>query len=108
MNEFQTEIDLFGEERPCVVTWEPCWGDIYISVVEVALLIESDWTPQGKYKPGNVVERRAMDVLPILSDAQALVLVKQIRAACAKARADDYHDSAMQDWEEKNRRLLAA
>lgn len=104
--EFETTVEFFGEERPCTVTWEPCWGDIYISAVEIALIIESNWTPQGKYR--SHVERRVMDVLPILSDSQALALTKQIRAACAKARAEDYDDGRMQDWEEKNRRLLAA
>lgn len=107
MNEFETTFYFFDEERPCVVTWEACWGDVYISKVEIALLIHGNWTPQGKHKPGHV-ERRVMDVLEILSDAQALDLVKQIRAACAKARAEDYDDSRMMTWEEKNRRLLAA
>ena len=107
MNEFDTEIVFFDEERPCIVTWEACWGDVYISKVEIALLIQGNWTPQGKHKPGHV-ERRVMDVLPILSDSQALALTKQIRAACAKARAEDYHDSDLQDWEERRRYARAA
>lgn len=106
MNEFETELDLAGETRPVRIYWDSVWGDLCIDRVELALEINESYTGLGAYAPHTV--RRWTDITPIVSEDQALALVKQIRAACAKARAEDYDDGKMQDWEEKNRRLLAA
>jgi|GEM_PF-2359940 len=106
MNEFETELEFAGETRPASVTWGTACGDAYIEKVEIALVVNDTYTSLGVYSPH--IERRVLDVTAILSDRQALALVQQIRAACAKARAEDYDDGRMMDWEEKNRRLLAA
>ena len=106
MNEFMTELDLAGETRPARVTWDSVWGDIYLEKVELALDVNETYTSLGIYSPRT--ERRWLDITSVLSDREALALVKELRAASAKARDEDYDDGRMQDWEEKNRRLLAA
>ena len=99
MNEFETEIELAGETRPAHVSFDAVWGDIYLEKVELALDVDENYTALGIYSPRT--ERRWLDVTPILSDTQALALTRKIKAAAEKARAEDYHDSDMQDWEER-------
>ena len=106
MNEFETELDFAGETRPVVVTYDKVWGDIYLEKVELALLVNETYTSLGIYSPR--VERRTLDITSILSDRQALALVKAIKAAAEKAGAEDYHDSDLQDWEERRRYARAA
>lgn len=106
MYEFNTEIEIFGEARPCIVEWDPLDDLVIVRNVHIALIVEHRWNHRGELKPRQ--ERIEMEIKVILSEDQIFELVERIRAACAKARADDYHDSAMQDWEEKNRRLLRA
>jgi len=99
MNEFETELDLAGETRQARVTYDEVLGDIYIERVEIALVINESYTSLGVYDPHPLT--RWLDVTPILSDTQALALTRKIKAAAEKARAEDYHDSDMQDWEER-------
>jgi len=99
MNEFETELDLAGEARPALVTWEAVRGDIYIERVEIALLVNETYTSLGLYSPR--IERRSLDITSILSDTQALALTRKIKAAAEQARAEDYEDGRMQDWEER-------
>ena len=106
MNEFETELDFAGETRPVVVTYDEVWGDIYLEKVELALLVNETYTSLGIYRPR--VERRTLDITAILSDLQALELTREIKAAAEKARAEDYHDSDLQDWEERRRYARAA
>ena len=106
MNEFETELDFAGETRPVVVTYDEVWGDIYLEKVELALLVNETYTSLGIYRPR--VERRTLDITSILSDRQALALTRAIKEAAQKARAEDYHDSALQDWEERRRYARAA
>ncbi len=105
MNEFETEIELAGETRPLQVSFDAVWGDIYLEKVEIALDVNETYTSLGVYSPRT--DRRWLDISPIISDIQALALTRAIKEAAQKARAEDYHDSALQDWEEKNRRLAA-
>lgn len=105
MNEFETELDFAGETRPAVVTYDEVWGDIYIERVEIALVVNETYTSLGIYSPRT--ERRWLDITSILSDRQALELTREIRDAARQARAEEYDDGRMQDWEEKNRRLAA-
>ena len=106
MNEFETEIELAGETRPAHVSYEAVWGDLYLEKIEIALDVDENYTSLGIYRPRT--ERRWLDITSILSDRQALELVKAIKAAAEKARAEDYHDSALQDWEERRRYARAA
>lgn len=108
MNEFSTELELAGETRPARVTWDAVWGDLYIERVEIALIVNETYTSLGIYDPRPIT--RWLDVTPILSDTQALALTRtrKIKAAAEKARAEDYHDSDMQDWEERQRYARAA
>lgn len=106
MNEFSTELDLAGETRPALVTWDSVWGDIYLEKVELALDVDENYTALGIYSPRT--ERRWLDITSILSDCQALALTRAIKEAAQKARAEDYHDSALQDWEERRRYARAA
>ncbi len=99
MHEFKTELDLAGETRQALVTWEAVRGDIYIERVEIALLVNETYTSLGLYSPR--IERRSLDITSILSDTQALALTKAIKAAAEQARAEDYDDGRMQDWEER-------
>ena len=106
VNEFETEIELAGETRPAHVSFDAVWGDIYLEKVEIALEVNETYTSLGLYSPRT--ERRWLDITSILSDCQALALVKAIKAAAEKARAEDYHDSDLQDWEERRRYARAA
>ena len=99
MNEFETELELAGETRPALVTWDSVWGDIYLEKVEIALVVNETYTSLGIYDPGPIT--RWLDVTAIISDLQALALTKEIKAAAEKARAEDYDDGRMQDWEER-------
>lgn len=106
MSEFKTELELAGETRPALVTFDEVWGDIYLERVEIALDVNETYTSLGIYSPR--VERRRLDVTSVLSDRQALDLTREIKEAARKARADDYDDSRMQDWEERRRYAKAA
>ena len=106
MNEFKTELELAGEPRPALVSFDEVWGDIYMERVEIALDVNETYTSLGIYSPRT--ERRWLDITSILSDRQALALVKAIKAAAEKAGAEDYHDSDLQDWEERRRYTRAA
>lgn len=106
MNEFKTELDLAGETRPAHVSFDAVWGDIYLEKVEIALEVNETYTSLGIYSPRT--ERRWLDITSILSDRQALELTREIKAAAEKARAEDYHDSDLQDWEERQRYARAA
>ena len=106
MNEFETEIELAGETRPAHVSYEAVWGDLYLEKIEIALDVDETYTSLGLYSPRT--ERRWLDITSILSDCQALALVKAIKAAAEKAGAEDYHDSDLQDWEERRRYARAA
>ena len=106
MNEFETELEFAGEARPARVTWDAVWGDLYIERVEIALIVNETYTSLGIYDPRPIT--RWLDVTPIISDTQALALTKAIKAAAEKARAEDYDDGRMQDWEERQRYARAA
>lgn len=93
MNEFETELDLAGETRPARVSFDAVWGDIYIERVEIALEVNETYTNLGIYSPR--VERRWLDIMPIINDRQALELMKEIKKAAQKARAEDYDDSRL-------------
>ena len=88
------------------MSFDAVWGDIYLEKVEIALEVNETYTSLGLYSPRT--ERRWLDITSILSDCQALALVKAIKAAAEKARAEDYHDSDLQDWEERRRYARAA
>lgn len=103
MNEFKTETEFLGEERPVRVTWDSVWGDIYLEKIEVALDVNETYTALGIYDPR--VERRWLDVTPIISDRQALELTREIREVMKHRAADDYDDGRLHAWEE--RRLYA-
>ena len=68
--------------------------------------VNETYTSLGLYSPRT--ERRWLDITSILSDRQALALTRAIKEAAQKARAEDYHDSALQDWEERRRYARAA
>lgn len=99
MNEFSTELELAGETRPARVTYDEVWGDIYLEKVDLALDVDENYTALGLYSPR--IERRSLDITSILSDTQALALTRKIKAAAEQARAEDYDDGRMQDWEER-------
>lgn len=99
MNEFETELEFSGETRPARVTWDAVWGDLYIERVEIAMVVNETYTSMGIYDPRPITIW--LDVTEIISDRQALALTRKIKAAAEKARAEDYHDSDMQDWEER-------
>lgn len=105
MNEFETELDLMGETRPLRVSYEAVLGDLYLGKIEIALDVDETYTSLGIYSPRT--ERRWLDITSVVSDIQSLALIREIKEAAQKARAEDYHDSALQDWEERNRRLAA-
>ena len=105
MNKFETELELAGETRPAHVSFDAVWGDIYLEKVEIALDVNETYTSLGGYSPRT--DRRWLDITPIISDRQALELTREIRDAARQARAEEYDDGRMQDWEEKNRRLAA-
>ena len=105
MNKFETELELAGETRPAHVSFDAVWGDIYLEKVEIALDVNETYTSLGVYSPRT--DRRWLDITPIISDRQALELTREIRDAARQARAEEYDDGRMQDWEEKNRRLAA-
>lgn len=104
MNEFETEIEFMGETRPALVTWEHVHGWEYVEKVEVALLVKSDWTPKGEYRPGHV-ERRSVDVTSIMSEHQISTLIELIRAGRLAAAADSYDDGKAMAAEERWRRM---
>ena len=106
MNEFETELDLAGETRPALVTWDSVFGDLYLEKVEIALLVNENYTSLGIYSPRT--ERRWLDITSILSDRQALELTREIKEAARKARAEDYDDSRLMAWEERRRYAKAA
>ena len=106
MNKFETELELAGETRPAHVSFDAVWGDIYLEKVEIALDVNETYTSLGGYSPRT--DRRWLDITPIISDIQALALIREIKEAAQKARAEDYHDSALQDWEERRRYARAA
>lgn len=105
MNEYETTTEFFGEERPVLVTYGYAkWDEWeYIEKVEVELIVKNDWTPTGEFKPH--VERRVLDVTPILSAEQAWELVKEIRADRTAKAGEDYDDGRMMDAEERWRRI---
>lgn len=100
MNEFETEIEFMGETRPALVSWEYVHGWEYVDKVEVALLVKTDWTPKGEYRPGSV-ERKALDATEIVSELQVSDLIGQIRADRQAKAADDYDDGKMMAAEER-------
>lgn len=100
MNEFETEIEFMGETRPALVSWEHVHGWEYVDKVEVALLVKTDWTPKGEYRPGRV-ERKVIDVTEILSESQVVALIDQIRADRQAQAADAYDDGKMMAAEER-------
>lgn len=106
MNEFEmeTEVELMGETRPALVSWAYVHGWEYVDKVEVALLIRTDWTPKGEYKPGHV-ERKTLDVIEILSEHQIASLIDQIRTDRLAQAADAYDDGKMMAAEERWRRM---
>ena len=106
MNEFETEIELAGETRPLRVSYEAVFGDLYLEKIEIALDVDENYTSLGIYSPRT--ERRWLDITSVVSDRQALALTRAIKEAAQKARAEDYHDSALQDWEERRRYARAA
>lgn len=106
MLSFDTTLELAGETRPALVTFDEVWGDIYLERVELALDVNETYTSLGIYDPRPV--RRWLDITPILSDRQALELTREIKEAARKARAEDYDDGRMQDWEERRRYVRAA
>lgn len=106
MYEFKTEIEFFGETRPCIVGWDPLDDLAIVRRVRIALVVEHQWTRRGELKPWQ--ERVEMEIKEILSEDQIWEMVHRIRADGVRRYADDYDDGRMQDWEEKNRRLLAA
>ncbi len=99
MNEFKTELEFAGETRQARVLWGAVWGDIYLGRIEISLVVDETYTTLGVYDPRPITIW--LDVTEIISDRQALALTKAIKAAAEKARAEDYHDSDMQDWEER-------
>lgn len=106
MNKFETELELAGETRPAHVSFDAVWGDIYLEKVEIALDVKETYTSLGLYSPRT--ERRWLDITSILSDRQALELTREIKEAARQARAEDYDDGRMQDWEERRRYARAA
>lgn len=94
MTAYETTLEFAGEERPAKVVWDSVWGELYLDRIEVALDLEG--------------EPRWLDVTPILSARQALALVRKIREALARQRAEDYDDARMQDREERSRYAHAA
>ena len=106
VNEFETEIELAGETRPLRVSYEAVFGDLYLEKIEIALDVDENYTSLGIYSPRT--ERRWLDITSVVSDRQALALTRAIKEAAQKARAEDYHDSALQDWEERRRYARAA
>ena len=72
---FKTVIDFFYEERPATVTWEPQEGECRLVAVELERLIERRWRPDGVRRHWQ--ERRAVDVLRILSEDQVEELVER-------------------------------
>ena len=106
MNEFKTELDLAGETRQARVLWGAACDDIYLGRIEISLVVDETYTTLGVYDPRPITIW--LDVTEIISDRQALALTRKIKAAAEKARAEDYHDSDMQDWEERQRYARAA
>lgn len=106
MYEFETEVDFLDEIRPCSVGWNWVDKEVVVRSVEIVLVVESNWTPHGEFKIWR--EKFVMDVKTIVSDEQIYNFASMIKADLMKRTAEDYDDGKMQDWEEKNRRLLAA
>jgi len=106
MNKFDTELELAGETRPALVSFDDVLGDVDIERVEIALDVNETYTTLGIYDPRPV--RRWLDITSVLSDRQALELTREIKESARKARAEDYDDGRMQDWEERRRYAKAA
>lgn len=97
--EFRTEIEFFGEDREVVVEWDAVDGECVVRSVTVALIVENQWTPQGKWKQWT--ERYELDVKSILSDEQIFILARRIKADCLHRAAEDFDDSRLMDREER-------
>lgn len=106
MNEFLTVMELLGEERPLRVSFETVWGDVYLEKIEIGLDVDENYTSLGVYSPR--VDRRWLDITSILSDRQALSLMKEIREAMEQRRSEAYDDSRLQAWEERRKYAKAA
>lgn len=103
---YETTLEFLGEERPLRASFETVWGDIYLEKIEVALDFNESYTALGIYDPR--VERRWLDVIRIISDRQALALMKEIKEEMKRRRADAYDDSRLQAWEERRQYANAA
>lgn len=106
MYEFETKVDFLGEERPAKVAWDWAEDQVWVQGIEIALILERDWTPRGEYKRWR--ERFVVDVKTILSDDQISDFARQIKAAEVKRAAEEFSDGRLLDWEWRNRRLRAA
>lgn len=88
---FKTVIDFFYEERPATVTWEPQEGECRLVAVELEHLIERRWRPDGVRRRWQ--ERRAVDVLRILSEEQIEELTGRIERSAVTEDAGEDFDS---------------
>ena len=99
MYQFETMVEFIGEERPITIEWEWCDDQIWIRSVKIALVIDHNWTRQGKPEPWQ--ERHEIEIILALSDEQIHWFSNQIKADQAKKAAEDFHDSKLLDWEER-------
>jgi len=104
MYEFNTAMYLGDEERPLRVTYEVVFGDILLEKIEMAIDVNETYTRLGVYCKRELAWQ---DITTVVSDRQALALTREIKEAALKARAEDYDDGRMQDWEERQRNVPA-
>lgn len=86
-----TTVEFVGEERLCVVHWEPVDGEVCIRCVEIALIVEHDWTPSGEFRKWT--ERFIVDVRSILSETQMNDFAYEIKDEAIKRAAEEEIDA---------------
>lgn len=98
---YESKIDFLGEDRPCEIYWDPIDGEVFINEVIIHFILEHGWRPNGKMEKWT--EDFSADIKPILSDNQISDFARLIKEDAIKRASEDFHDSKLQDWQEKNR-----
>lgn len=92
MNEYETRIEIAGEELPAVIEYEPDDGDVLITAVILKRCVkqrgDTAYCPDGSFYKVTFPEFIQLDITKFLRGSQIKALADEISSAIAADAAD--------------------